>query len=431
MTDLQQQEKAALYVLDLLESVDRAAFELELSANEALRSLVAELREGLADASLADLDPVDPPVALWSAIALQARATPQVAGVGVGVGAGAARRGAGHGRCGGDSGGRSFGWAWPAAAAILLSLNILQFSMRHMEESAAEQTEAARMGVVASTSGEQGLADGADGLEPEVLQAQLLRLRQVNDALERQIELQNSMLAVHEEELRELRDDSLLSAGERHRLFEEYQRLAARVMPYFEPVGGLSRFTVIELVDVNTYASDGPRRGFTDIAQRLLEDLNSGNIASATPAFEVPTVEPARVTPPEGGADRAQTTAPAPAVPGFAGPPGADTSSAPGAIGEDADPAAFTVWRDDEQKGFLDIYNLPLAPEGSGYQLWVRASELEPYLSVGVLPADDDGYLSLFYEVDVPNFSPTEVLITLESEPNPEQPGGTVILRGP
>ena len=102
------------------------------------------------------------------------------------------------------------------------------------------------------------------------------------------------------------------------------------------------------------------------------------------------------------------------------------------AINDNGDPAGFTVWRDDEQKGFLDLYNLPEANLGEAAFLWVRASELEPYLPVGYLPELENGTGSLFYEVDESHFTPSEILVTSEVE---DQPGGVpsenILLRGP
>jgi hypothetical protein len=92
----------------------------------------------------------------------------------------------------------------------------------------------------------------------------------------------------------------------------------------------------------------------------------------------------------------------------------------------------FTVWRDDEQKGFLDLYNLPQADSGQEAYLWVRSSELEPYVPVGYLPDLENGTGSLFYSVDEPDFTPTEILITSEDAIEPaQQPSGSILLRGP
>ena len=79
----------------------------------------------------------------------------------------------------------------------------------------------------------------------------------------------------------------------------------------------------------------------------------------------------------------------------------------------------FTVWRDDEQKGFLDLYNLPPVEEGQPF-LWVRGSELEPYHAVGFIPVSENGTGSFFYSVDEPEFTPTGILITVE-------PDGTMV----
>ena len=96
-----------------------------------------------------------------------------------------------------------------------------------------------------------------------------------------------------------------------------------------------------------------------------------------------------------------------------------------------AEPTGFTVWRDDEQKGFLDLYNLPKPESGEPF-LWVRASDYEPYVPVGYIPDLENGTGSFFYSVDESNFTPSEILITAEDPNQPaSQPSSEVLLRGP
>jgi hypothetical protein len=122
--------------------------------------------------------------------------------------------------------------------------------------------------------------------------------------------------------------------------------------------------------------------------------------------------------------DSAAAGAPAPAE--------AAPAEAASLAAAEARPAGFTVWRDDEQKGVLDLYNLPGADIGQRSFLWVRSSELEAYIPVGILPELDNGTGSLFYSVDEPNFTPTEILITAEPDGvDAVVPTGPVLLRGP
>ena len=92
----------------------------------------------------------------------------------------------------------------------------------------------------------------------------------------------------------------------------------------------------------------------------------------------------------------------------------------------------FSVWRDDEQKGFLDLYNLPQPEAGRDAFLWVRASEYDPYVPVGYLPELEGGSGSFFYSVEEPQFTPTEILITAEDAYEPgSEPSGDILLLGP
>ena len=101
-------------------------------------------------------------------------------------------------------------------------------------------------------------------------------------------------------------------------------------------------------------------------------------------------------------------------------------------VGSSESAMGFSVWRDDEQKGFLDIYNLPLPGEGKDAFLWVRASEFDPYVPVGYLPELNQGTGSFFYSVDEAQFTPTEILITAEDVYEPgEKPSSDVLLIGP
>jgi len=112
-----------------------------------------------------------------------------------------------------------------------------------------------------------------------------------------------------------------------------------------------------------------------------------------------------------------------------AGDPALAEAAAPPSHSDRA--AGFTVWRDDDQKGFLDLYNLPAVETGHPF-LWVRGSDLDPYLPVGRIPSMEDGNGSFFYSVDEPDFTPTGILITAEPEgAQVTQPTGSVLLQGP
>ena len=265
-------------------------------------------------------------------------------------------------------------------------------------------------------------------LDAKTLEARIFRLR--TQLTDRESELQRLMEARSklEAENKEVRQ---FNAGWQR----EYMHLAARVLPFFESKDGLSRFTVIEMVDVQAFDSQQPRKGFADLAGRFL--TGEGNIAGVGSAdFVGPVVEGAGIT--TGAAIDPGTGL---AANSLANPiPQANRSvEAVSPVEDNASVAptrdsamGFSVWRDDEQKGFLDIYNLPQPGQGRDAFLWVRASELDPYIPVGYLPELENGTGSFFYSVDEPQYTPTEILITAEDayEPGPA-PSGEVLLLGP
>jgi hypothetical protein len=243
-----------------------------------------------------------------------------------------------------------------------------------------------------------------------------------------------SLLAGTEEELTDALAERDALADENRKIRDhnalwqrEYGRLAARILPFFEPDDGLSRFTVIEMVDRQAYERNLPRLGFTDLAGHFLTGgENIGGIDAADfigPVVEGAGLSSAASDPTEAGLN--------PFERGRVG--GGESPEASSAV--DSGPprsAGFTVWRDDEQTGFLDLYNLPPADAGRQAYLWVRASEVEAYRPVGALPELENGTGSFFYSVDDPNFTPTEILITAEPEEGPStEPAGDILLRGP
>ncbi|MEX0325451.1 MAG: hypothetical protein AB3N33_05120 [Puniceicoccaceae bacterium] len=410
MVNTRSEELAALYVLDLLEPGERRDFESQLEDSPELRTLVYELSEGLHSG----LRQADGP-----------RRMDLLAGIHEKLGEGepAARPAKEPAKV------IPWSYIWAAAAGLLLMMNLILVFI------VGGQSSVRAKDVLARVSGNDGpgLVESArmvatNKLDAKTLEARISRLR--SQLTERESELQRLMVARSklEAENKEVRQ---FNAGWQR----EYMHLAARVLPFFESKDGLSRFTVIEMVDVQSFDSQQPRKGFADLAGRFL--TGEGNIAGVgSEEFVGPVVE---------GAGLSTGTAIDPGTAlgtgSFANPipqtsrsmdtvpsPEGDASSSPtrdSAMG-------FSVWRDDEQKGFLDIYNLPQPGQGRDAFLWVRASELDPYIPVGYLPELDNGTGSFFYAVDEPQYTPTEILITAEDAFEPGQkPSGEVLLLGP
>jgi anti-sigma-K factor RskA len=403
------EEAASLYVLDLLTGEERADFELQLKDSAELRRLVRELGTGLHE----PIKRVEGPVRNDLLEGIIQRTKPEMSG--------SATRPM-------HPVPMPWTYIWAAAALILLAMNLmLLFLVREGAAVKADELLAAGGMLEEESVGMSG--EGVlDAEQRTLLEARIASLEQ---ALAQNAEL----VSRYEDELER-------AAGENEAVREynsewqhEYARLAARILPFFEPSDGMGRFTVIEMVDNEVFLNDLPRRGFADLAGLYLS--GEGNIAGVgTTEFVGPVVEGAGIAsaikepglgefaPVSGGAIPMpeSTAAPDP----VSGPPVAKVDDPTGQA------TGFTVWRDDEQKGFLDLYNLPELEEGKEAYLWVRASELDPYLPVGIIPNLDNGTGSLFYSVDEPNFTPTEILITAEpvGMEGPE-PGETVILRGP
>lgn len=407
-----EQEQAMAYVLEELDAEARAAFEARLEADTELRATVRELREALFGPAR-QLEHARLPETVWAGIAAKTVEAEPAAGARV----------------------RRIRWApiWAAAAVVLLGLNLWTLGQLMKEKAGGETGDltdgrpAEHAGTVAD-SADEGTAGQMRGYEARI------------ERLETEVALEKSRLRQAREELERSRANEETLAESSQRWQQQYERVAARLRPFFENRDGLGRFTVIELMDGGAHARQQPHRGFADLAGRFLMD--GASIAGANPgAFVGPVVEGAGVQSPTGvrpesdlpvvGSGEGELVAGG-AEPG-AVPEGEREGSEVG--NEDlssGEPAGFTVWRDDEQKGFLDVYNVPPPAEGREAYLWVRASELEPYLPVGAVPDLQDGAGSFFYSVDQPDFTPSEILITEEPSGSAgDNPGGSVLLRGP
>ena len=417
MIDERKEETASFYVLDLLSPEEREAFEGDLKENPELRRLVRELRDSL-HMPARNLD--SPPHREDLRKGIHRRIEGGTAAPAPGPRATVVRR---------------FPWsfAWAAAAVLLLVINL--FLLREVSDATADSARDRSRDL---PRGSLAADRESDRESPEQLAARIERLRA--DLRERESRLGEANAAL--EEARD-RNEELVSRSVDW--MREYSRLAARLRPFFQGGEGLSRFTVIEMMDTEALARNRSQRGFADLAGRFL--TGEENIAGADMEnFFGPVVEGAGVqSPGEIAEDAALTPFARRQKDLLAGetpvsPPEADSPEAVDpAAGEsteqlpfDGESAGFTVWRDDEQKGFLDVYNLPDPAEGREAYLWVRSSELEPYLPVGEVPELENGTGSFFYSVDEANFTPAEILITEEPVgAEAEQPSGSVLLRGP
>lgn len=418
MMDQQTDEQAALYVLDLLEAEERRAFEARLVEDPRLRRHVRELGQALHQPlksvqgpDRADLLPVIlDRVTSSKTIPIEFKQTE-----------------------------RRLPWTvvWAAAALLFLGLNLMLLVLmnRQADRFSAQLAQASNEEEGGPTAeGQATLATGqADRL---ALEATISRLQTSMEQVTRELEAAQARGRVMSASVEEAR--AVNAEWQR-----EYTRLAARFTPFFGPNDGMSRFTVIEMVDALAYDEGHPRLGFNELAARFLSgEGNIAGIASGEPmgpfldgyGVESATTDSLQaglvpIASPDGAPVAFQNR-------GIAGPEAgseATENASPQMAAPPADrPAGFTVWRDDEQNGFLDLYNLPDPRDGEQAFLWVRSSELEAYLPVGPLPELELGTGSVFYSVDEPNFTPSEILITSEPPDTPgSEPSGAILLRGP
>lgn len=417
MIDGKTEELASLYVLDLLTREERAAFEARMRSDEALGQFVRELSSSLHAPLKEQLAPARPDLfeGIRERIDLQGSIPARPAEV-----PGPFRR---------ESVLPFWATFWAVAAGILLLLNLSLLFVLNRETERNRLDGFAQGKVERTHAGEDLNRD--NGLEsPEgTLNAEISRLQ---DLLEEKESALGEALASRDVLAGEVEEARSFNAGWQR----EYARLAARVLPFFEPNDGMSRFTVIEMVDAEAYAREEPRLGFNELASLYLTgESNIGG--TGVDAFVGPVAEGAE-DPSDviqlgqaGLTPIARGDTPASGVQGESGSP------LPGQeLSEDSDlgsrPAGFTVWRDDEQKGFLDLYNLPEPAQGEQAYLWVRSGDLDPYLPVGELPELENGTGSLFYSIDESNYTPTEILITSERPGEVgEDPSDSILLRGP
>lgn len=416
MIDKATEERATLFVLDLLDEGERRVFEEEIEGSGELKELVRELTESLYAPQRAGRSPDRPD--LLNGILERVQPTPAPAAEGSLTRPAINRN---------QATGLPWAWIFGAAAVLLLGMNFVLLTLMREQsvlirpDSGGESPNAAVGGPDAELSGEA---------DPQALEARIERLQRDLERKEAELAVLQSEKGRMEARIAEVRE---FNTGWQL----EYARLAARLLPFYEPNDGMSRFTVIEMVDAEAFAQQLPRRGFADLAGRFL--AGEGNIAgTGSGEFVGPVVEGAGVLSATLDPDAAGLN-PLAGEPGsFSGESLAAQDSGDAAPADSGEPetagrpTGFTVWNDNEQKGFLDLYNLPEAGEGLERYLWVRSSELDPYLPVGTLPDLDGGTGSVFYSVEEETFTPSEILITAEPVDGVgDEPSGTIILRGP
>ncbi len=294
-------------------------------------------------------------------------------------------------------------YVWPMAAAALLMLNLIDFRRpvpaRGGTSTAGEGSALAQRGGTepdANESGARASIEATDG-NAELRGSTLAGSATSGEAEPRVAATFAVELAKTSRELARLRDEHAKLQRTTAALRGDYDAVTrqwATRVAFDQSVG---RLAAMELVDERSYAL-GDRRGLVEVARSILTEPG---VVVASDGAIAPGVEP------------------------------------PGAAGVDPQPSAlapyaWAVFDDKEQRGYLNLYNLPTLAQNEALQLWVRAADRAEYQRVGeVPPAFYGGSGSVQYRM-TEGMAPAEILITREPRDTVvEQPAGPTVLRGP
>jgi hypothetical protein len=360
---------ALAYLLDEMDATARAAYERELAHSPVARAELKACRDALAAFACAVAHPE--PLTL-----------PDQRSVQLGL-----LRASGLPSPSGPRGRGPFAWArllWPLAAALLLALNLFDFERplpslgeaRHTRS----DTPASRPETAARVSpGAPDAAPPADASRAEAVGANPPDAdprAPGNDARTRELE--------------QLRDAVADLRRVHQQLRERYDSLIERTTGLGVVERELNRFSTMELVDSTSHAR-GERRGLVSIGRNILTEPGVVIAPDSTP-------------PPAGSTT--QTARP---------------------------PYAWSVFDEKDQRGYLNVYNLPPVGPEQALHLWVRATDTPAYQRVTEIPPQlPAGNGSVQYALPGATTAPVEILITIEPRAiTPAIPSGPVVLRGP
>jgi anti-sigma-K factor RskA len=359
------------YLLNQMDAGRRAAFERELEGNAELRAALKASADTLAGFACA-VAPADPLGAAEQQAVLQAivAATERPA---AGIVPFPAKRRA---------------WRaglWPAAAAILLLLNFIDF--RRPLAPGAERRSIA-VGPDKSTPG-----DGAPGEnDPAGRERTAAGVAEKPTGPRGATPAANAAaVAALEREVERLRADKAELERTQERWRTQFERDVQVGVARVAAERDLNRLATMELVDPASFAR-GERRGLVSVGKGIL-------------------TEPGLVVSPESPAS------PAGAAIASAGPP-----------------YAWSVFDEKEHRGYLNLYQLPQVPAEQSLQIWVRPADAKDFQRVGEVPSPAGGgnNSGVQYVLPAATGTPAEVLITIERrDALPAAPTGPTVLRGP
>ena len=358
------------YLLNQMEAARRRAFEEELQRNPAARAALKACAQALAGfacdvAGAEAMSAADHQAALAAIV----EATQPLGAQGGGVRSGRWQR-----------------FLWPAAAALLLALNLFEFERpltmapagRGASDRAAgneskrgENSDAR----AANSTGSKQTADAGTGPASTGNRTEPIEpSRPERDATE------IARLRASVAELQQTQD----------RIRAEYDALVRRIAAQAVVDRDLNRLATMELVDEGSFAR-GERKGLVNEGRGILTE--PGVVTVSEPP------------PPAGGA----------------------SSTGP------LQPYAWSVFDEKEHRGYLNLYHLPTLTTDQAMQIWVRPGDAVDFQRVGEVPSQySGGGGSVQYALPGATSAPAEILITIEPRSGvPSAPTGPRVLRGP
>lgn len=411
------EEEALQYLLDEMEAGRRVAFEQRLAHDAEARAALKRCADGLArfaceTAPAEPMVPVDQRVTLAAILAAAKTEPPR----------GAAVRPVSN----------VIPWTryfWPMAAAVLLGLNLLNFE-RPIQSSESTLAGAGEFGAAerpemgGAAEGEAAVGErnrNGAGVDDVVDASGQVAGATAGGAVtkgERDVIRPASEMELRRE-LDRLRGAYANLERGNAALRADYESVMMHITQRAVAERGLGRLAAMELVDAASYAR-GNRKGLVELARGILTEPGVVAVDRATTPVPGFVVDPA--TPGRNETDPDLGITIEPEIP--------DTESPAVAASV---PYAWSVFDENENRGYLNLYNLPTVAPDAALQLWVKGPGEAIYQHVGEVPAEfQGGSGSVLYTLPETSPAPVEILVTEEARGAAAgAPMGTVVLRGP
>ncbi len=345
-------------------------------------------------------------------------------------------------------------WLWPAAAAILLLITIVQgifLSRAKPPEAPVPETNLATTSPLPDagvhpahpplpvTRGAATHHSAAPSAATESLStpgSAVLRGVAVVDntpaALGSSDHISNDLTR-----LDNLRHEYVLLQRAREALNTEYNLALEQLTRRALTEQGVGRLAAMELVDADSYAR-GDRRGLINLARGLLTEQG---IVAVEPSTVQTSLETLGVR--SSSINISPGDVPSQTTPSFSSSNASSDVLSSGARGEvvsfnsttqPGNTYAWSVFDEKQNQGYLNLYNLPQVSAAHSLQVWVKPVDSAEFRTVGEVPAQFYGKSgSIHYQLPSTVATPAEIMITLEPRTATpvNKPTGPVLLRGP